>query len=39
MIAYQKTGAWDSLTPLYILLWIGCLLSYIYLLKGIKVKD
>ena len=38
MIAYQKTGAWDSLTPLYILLWIGSLLSYIYLLKGIKAN-
>jgi len=39
MIAYQRTGNWDSLTPLYILLWIGSLLSYIYLLKGIKVKE
>jgi len=39
MIAYQRTGTWDSLTPLYILLWVGSLLSYIYLLKGIKVKE
>jgi len=38
IIAYQRTGSWDSLTPLHILLWIGSLLSYIYLLKGIKTK-
>ena len=39
IIAYQRTGSWDSLTPLYILLWIGSLLSYIYLLKGIKANE
>ena len=39
IIAYQKTGIWDSLIPLYILLWAGCLLAYIYLLKGIESKE
>jgi hypothetical protein len=39
IIAYQKTGIWDSLIPLYILLWVGCLLAYIYLLKGIESKE
>lgn len=39
IIAYQRTGIWDSLIPLYILLWIGCLLAYIYLLKGIESKE
>lgn len=34
-IAYQKTGNWDSLMPGYILLWIGCLIAFGLLIKGI----
>lgn len=38
-IAYQKTGSWDSLMPGYILLWIGCLLAFGFLIKGIDSKE
>jgi hypothetical protein len=39
IIAYQRTGIWDSLIPLYILLWIGCLLAFSNLIKGIETKE
>lgn len=37
-ISYQKTGIWDSLMPIYILLWIGCLAAFSGLIKGIDSK-
>lgn len=37
-ISYQKTGIWDSFIPVYILLWIGCLFAFGYLIKGIDRK-
>jgi len=37
-ISYNRTGIWDSLMPLYIFLWIGCLITFGYLIKGIERK-
>lgn len=37
-ISYKNTGIWDSLMPAYILLWIGCLFAFGYLISGIGQK-
>jgi len=37
-MAYNKTGAWDNLMPVYIILWIGCLIAFGFLIKGIDNK-
>ena len=39
IITYQKTGIWDSLIPAYIVLWIGCLAAFSFLIKGIDTNQ
>jgi hypothetical protein len=37
-ISYKRTGIWDTFMPAYIFLWIGCLLAFGALIKGIDSK-
>lgn len=37
-ISYQKTGIWDDFMPAYIILWLGCLITFGYLVKAIESK-
>ncbi len=38
-ISYNRTGIWDAFMPVYIILWIGCLIAFVLLVKGIGTKD
>jgi len=37
-LAYKKTGTWDDLMPIYMILWVGCLIAFGFLIKGIDNK-
>jgi len=34
--AYYETGIWDSFIPMYIILWIGCIIAFVILVKCIN---
>lgn len=39
LLAYQETGKYDSMTPGYVVLGLGCFICLWYLLKGLKTSE
>lgn len=38
IVAYVKTEKWDSMTPFYLVLGLGCFISLMFLLRGLKTE-